>query len=125
MMAARREAAHVEQPPVIVVVSGSGATADVLGTEITKRFDDDYEVVICREIAHARRDLEELSARNADVALVLAGYARNDPEGLSVLRETRRWHPAAKRAAVVTWGEFDLADDVFVALGEGSIDGYL
>ena len=115
----------MEHRPVIVVVSASTATADMLGTEITKRFAEDYEVVVCRDAGHARNDLEVLSRNERDVALVLAGYARSDPDGLAVLRDARAQHPAAKRAAVVTWGEFHLADDVFNALGDGSIDGYL
>ncbi len=111
--------------PVVVVASGDPDTRTVLSEEIRKRYGDDYVIFVCEDGEHAVDDLLTLADEDRDVALVLAGYAARDPEGLAILARCRTIHPAAKRAAVVTWGQFDLAKEVFGALASGGIDSYL
>jgi thioredoxin reductase (NADPH) len=111
--------------PVIMVASDALQTRTVLAEEVRKRYGGDYEVVVSDDLKDTTSHLTRLAKQERDVALILAGYSRNDPDGLRVLERARALHPVAKRAVVVTWGEFELAKEVFAAFGEGSIDGYL
>jgi thioredoxin reductase (NADPH) len=114
-----------EGAPVIVVASADDRTREVIGSEIDRRYGVDYRVSVCDSRDGAVADLEELRRSGASVALILAGYGSRDREGLRALAHARVLHPAAKRSAVVTWGEFDYSGDVFDALAMGEIDHYL
>lgn len=111
--------------PTLVVMSSDPRTRTVIADEVRKRYGDDYDVVVCEGVDHALDDLARLSREDREVALVVAGFSSDDPDGLSFLGRVRTLHPAAKRAAVVAWGRFDLADELFGALSTGEIDSYL
>jgi thioredoxin reductase (NADPH) len=111
--------------PAIVVVSRDTRTRAAVGGEVRKRYGDDYEVVVAASGEEAIGDLARRRAAGTPVALVLAAFADVDPDGLDILREARAQHPAAKRAGVVTWGEFGRARDLFEALARGDLDFYL
>jgi thioredoxin reductase (NADPH) len=111
--------------PIIVVTSRSARTLATVGDELTKRYGTDYEVEICEDPARAADRLGELAAHGRDVALVLSGYSPEDDDGLDVMSAVRHLHPAARRGAIVNWGDFDRAQALFDALGSGDIDLFL
>ena len=57
--------------------------------------------------------------------MVLACYNPADRDGLDFLRRARPIHPSAKRAIVVTWGDFASAGAVFRAIAEGHAEAQL
>lgn len=111
--------------PCIVVIARSPRTLDVVSGEIRKRYGTDYEVVSCDDPSRAVDDLRRLAMQRSDVALVLAAFSNDDPDGLTVMAAVRSIHPAARRGVIVNWGDFGRAQAVFDALGAGQIDSYL
>jgi thioredoxin reductase (NADPH) len=106
-------------PPVMLLVTTDAASRVILDRELRHRYAIDYEVVTTGSYEHARAILDGLRHWQRDVAMVLAVYGPTDRDGLTFLRRARALHPSAKRAIVVTWGEFASAAAVFRAIAEG------
>jgi thioredoxin reductase (NADPH) len=111
--------------PTIVVVSTDAHTLGVLGGEVTKRYGADYAIVVLGDWASAFGRLHRLRDDGTPVALVLAAHSTAEPDGIEHLVRTRAIHPAARRCAIVNWGDWHTADAVFGAMGRGEIDTYL
>jgi thioredoxin reductase (NADPH) len=111
--------------PVILFVSRVPHTLAVVGEELEKRYGPDYDIERCDDPIRATAHFDTLQSGGREVALVLAGFSNEDPEGLEVLASVRSRHPTARRGALVNWGDFGRAHDVFTALGSGHIDLYL
>ncbi|RKO24143.1 FAD-binding protein [Pseudarthrobacter phenanthrenivorans] len=105
--------------PIMLIATTDTTTRRILGDELRRRYGADYEVLACNGHAHGRAVLEGLRRWNRDVALILACYGPADRGGLDFLRRAYGFHPAAKRAVVVTWGDFASAPTVFQAIGHG------
>jgi thioredoxin reductase (NADPH) len=116
---------HRDHEPVIVVVAAEASTRARLERECTTRYGADYDVAVREGLREGVAVLEELRAQERPVALVLVGHSTADPHGIELLVFSRELHPAAKRALVLTWGEFALAGEVFDAVGRGEADLYL
>jgi thioredoxin reductase (NADPH) len=114
-----------EGKPTLVLVSEEMETREVVDLELKKRYSADYQVVTCDSSARALRDLEELRANNASVALILAAYGPSDPAGIELLDKARSLFRTAQRVVVVRWGDFDTAGPVFDALTLGQIDHWV
>jgi thioredoxin reductase (NADPH) len=110
--------------PAIVLVSRDPRTRAVVGEELHKRYGDDYLVASGDAPDEALEILVRMRHEGRAVALILAGYGSLDDGGISFLTRARALHPAAKRVAVVKWGDFERTQDVFDALGTGAIDHY-
>ncbi|MCU0310159.1 MAG: FAD-dependent oxidoreductase [Acidimicrobiales bacterium] len=111
--------------PAIVVLSSDARTRAVLGDEVAKRYGADYRILVLDDPDEALGRLGRMRDQGEAVALVLAGHASAEPGGLAFLAASRSLHPAARRAVVVTWGEFDLARELFAAVGRGDADFYM
>jgi thioredoxin reductase (NADPH) len=59
------------------------------------------------------------------VALVLGGYSTTEPEGLDAIARLSAGYPQALRAAVVRWGELDIAESIFAAVTTGQLDAWV
>lgn len=105
--------------PIMLIATTDPASRRILGDELRRRYGADYEVVVCASHAHGRAVLEGLRRWNRPVALILGCYGPNDRGGLDFLRRAYGFHPAAKRAVVVTWGDFASAPTVFRAIAQG------
>jgi len=106
-------------PPVILSATVDSESATVLDDELRRRYATDYEVVTCVSYQHARAVLDGLRRWRRPVAMILSCYNPSDRDGLTFLRRARALHPAAKRAVVVRWGDFDSSGAVFRAIAEG------
>lgn len=114
-----------EPAPAIVVASSDPPTLALVGEEIRKRYGADYEVVISGDPERLLEVLSQMGNHGRQVALIIAGYASSDGDGIALLAQTRVLHPKAKRAVLVRWGEFERAPHIFNALAVGAIDHYL
>jgi thioredoxin reductase (NADPH) len=114
-----------QDSPAIVVVSRDRRTRTVTSEEIRKRYGTDYLVLSRDAPEEALTDLERLRDDGSAVALVLAGCVSPADDGITFLTRVRSLHPAAKRVAVLRWGDFARTREVFDALGAGAIDHYL
>jgi thioredoxin reductase (NADPH) len=105
--------------PVMLLATVDEESRTILERELRSRYAADYEVITALGYEHARALLEGLRRWGRPVAMVLSCYSPADRDGLSFLRRARNIHPAAKRAVVVTWGQFDSARAVFRTIAEG------
>ena len=105
--------------PIMLIATPDPTSRRILGDELRRRYGADYEVVACADHAHGRAVLEGLRRWNRPVALILGCYGPADRGGLDFLRRAYGFHPAAKRAVVVTWGDFASAPTVFRAIAQG------
>lgn len=106
-------------PPVMLLASIDGESRSIIDTELRRRFGADYEIIACHDYQHGRAVLDGLRRWRRDVAMVFACYGPSDRDGLTFLRRARSIHGSAKRAVVVTWGDFASADAVFEAMAAG------
>jgi thioredoxin reductase (NADPH) len=111
--------------PAIAAIAQDPRTLATVAGELHKRYGDDYRIETCDDPARAAEVLDGLAREGCAVALVLAGFADDDAEGLSVMASVRQNHPLARRGLVVNWGDFGRAQAVFDAMGAGQIDLYL
>lgn len=110
--------------PVVLLASRDADTRTTVATELRKRYGSDYEVVEATTPAQALGELTRLRDDGVPVAFVIASHASGDETG-QLLGPARTLHPGARRAALVRWGEFDRARDVFDAMARGEIDQVL
>jgi thioredoxin reductase (NADPH) len=106
-------------PPVILLATIDGASASGLDDELRRRYGADYEVVTCVRYEHARAVLDGLRRWRRPVAMILTCYNAADRDGLTFLRRANALHPAAKRAVIVDWGDFDSSTAVFKTIADG------
>ncbi|MGH2751291.1 MAG: FAD-dependent oxidoreductase [Actinomycetota bacterium] len=111
--------------PAIVVVSRDPRNFSIVDDEIRKRYGPDYRVVTCESHEHAIESLRALGTERVPVALILATYGLQEPDGIAFLAGTRSLHPTAKRVVVIAWGDFETARPIFDALTLGEIDHWL
>ncbi|MGY1643240.1 FAD-dependent oxidoreductase [Geodermatophilus sp. SYSU D00703] len=111
--------------PTIAVVSRDRRARTATREEIEKRYGRDYNVVTWETADDALTDLTTMRDRGVVVALVLADCVPAEEDGIGLLTRTRALHPAAKRVALVRWGDFASGRRVFEALRAGVIDNYL
>jgi thioredoxin reductase (NADPH) len=105
--------------PIMLIATTDPASRRILGDELRRRYGADYEVLVCASHAHGRAVLEGLRRWDRPVALILGCYGPSDQGGLDFLRRAYGFHPAAKRAVVVTWGDFASAPTVFQGIARG------
>jgi thioredoxin reductase len=102
--------------PAIVVVSRSADVREQICGELQARYTRDYELGAFEDAESALAGVE------SPVALVLAGYGGEDPDGLDVLaRLAARW-PGALRVPIVRWGDWRTTTPIFEALALGQVD---
>lgn len=111
-----------EQRAVLVVLSRDDEARATLTAELDRRYGRDYVVVACTGPEGAGVEIER---RDLPVAAVLGGLGDVDPDGLDRLRAVRRAHPGAMAVAVVRWGAFDTAQQIFAAVTMGQLDRWM
>ena len=94
------------QPPVLLVVDADAVGIRTLERELVKRYATDYEVICLASAEEARARLEALAGGSTRVALVLAALSLGERESGELLASARRLHSHAKRALVISWGEW-------------------
>jgi thioredoxin reductase (NADPH) len=130
--------------PVLLVVSRSATVRDLLSSELARRYDRDYQVVPAADPDEARQRLTGSDGRASDgraadapasdgrapdgqapVALLLAGYGGDDPDGLDVIARLADVTGSALRVPAVRWGDWSTARPIFEAMTLGRIDRWI
>ncbi len=111
--------------PTIVVVSTSPDELALLGGELRKRYGSDYDVVSCESAKLAFEWRERIEGDGAQVALLLASYGADDPDGLQLLGDAYSPQSSCRRAAILRWGDWDARRAASDAAILGRIDTWL
>ena len=108
--------------PVICAVATDESLRAALDHALRHRFASDYDIVVSESCADALRRLNDDGC--AAVAMVVAQMHMTDGDGISLLVETNRLHPNARRVLVMDVGDLSAADQIGQALTLGHIDSY-
>ncbi|MGH9263892.1 MAG: FAD-dependent oxidoreductase [Acidimicrobiales bacterium] len=109
--------------PVILVVDDDPAALARVGTELTKRYGADYEVLAYGSPEAALLALRRLRDAGRPVALLLADLWMTPMSGIDVLVLAGGLHPTAKRGLIVEWVDVNRSKrDLVTASGLGQID---
>jgi thioredoxin reductase (NADPH) len=115
--------------PVIIATGGEDPDAFArLRTQLAERYASHYRIEPVRAPDDAGDLIDRLAADGSDVALVLAGPAALDGAGGGLFDHTRREHPHAKRALLISpmvWTDPIEAATIRGAMALGRIDHFL
>ena len=111
------------QPAALVWLCADPAVRDEVVAELRKRYGADYAVLAGGNVEQVAAELGSVPGR--PVALVLGGYSTTEPEGLDAIARLSAGYPQALRAAVVRWGELDIAESIFAAVTTGQLDAWV
>ncbi len=114
--------------PVLLVVSRSAKVRDLLQSELLRRYDRDYDVVTAAGPDEVRDRLRSQGRRpggKAPVALLLAGFGGEDPDGLDVITRLADVTGSSLRVAAIRWGDWSTAEPMFEAVTLGRLDRWI
>ena len=126
-MMSKRAPRKNDRKPRIVVVAEKGDLA-LLRAEIEGRYGGAYSVLAATSPSEALTSLEALRAAGQRVAVVLASQWMAEMNGSDLLSMARAFHPRAKRALLISpgdWGHERTADAIRGAIANGYVDNYL
>jgi thioredoxin reductase (NADPH) len=111
--------------PALVVVDDDDPSRQALARELESRYGAHYRVVSSGSPAAALTRLEELSAEDARVPLILADQWMPEMRGTDFLARAKTVVPTARRALLISWADRSAAAPVLQAAALGGIDFYL
>jgi thioredoxin reductase (NADPH) len=121
--AVRGEAAGTRA--TIVIVGSDPGTREILHRELSKRYGEDYQIVVCGRPGELAPWMRDLRAAGVPVALVISGVSAQDPDGVEVLAGIRAIDPTALRVATFGWGDWQSERSIFDAVTLGKIDHWV
>src|SRR5215470_17504424 len=121
--AGRNETAEAQA--VIVIVSRDRGVREVLQRELSKRYTQDYQIVVCDQPGELAPWMRDLRAAGLPVALVIGGVGAQDRDGIEVLSAIRPIDPTALRVAAVGWGDWQAVRSVSDAVTLGTLDHWV
>lgn len=114
--------------PVLLVVESDDGPRDAVEQELVDRYGRHYRVVSVATGIEAVASLDDLARSEVDVALVLAAQSLTGSSGTELLSRVRRFHPHARRALLIEWGDWGQSptgEAIFEAISHGSLDHYV
>lgn len=114
--------------PAILAVDASPDALDAVQTQLLERYSHHYRIECLVDPDAALTLLDALGADGVDLALLLATPDAVAATGDALLDHTRRVHPQAKRALLVSpnaWTDARTADAIRAAMTLGRIDGFV
>ena len=124
-LAAAIRAERAGAQAAIVIVGSDPAAREILHRELSKRYGEDYQIVVCGRPAELAPWMRDLRAAGLPVALVIGAVGAKDSDGIEVLAGIRAIDPTALRVAAVAWGDWDSRRSVFDAVSLGRIDHWV
>jgi len=109
----------------IVVVSHDADIRAALSRELSRRYAEDYRIVVCENPDRLNAHVRNLVRAGAPVAMVVGGLGTEDPDGIEVLAGIRAVDPTAMRVVAVRWGAWETARPIFDAVTLGRIDHWM
>jgi thioredoxin reductase (NADPH) len=109
----------------IVIVGRDRVAREVLHRELSKRYGEDYQIVVCGRASELAPWMRDLRAAGLPVAMVIGAVSAQNPDGIEVLAAVRGFEPTALRVAAVGWGDWDSVRPVFDAVSLGKIDHWV
>lgn len=114
--------AQAEKRPVVVVVDDDAQVLSALVGDLRKRYGKSYRLLSTTDVAEAERHLKTLEERDEAVALVVSDQRMPELDGVSFLRDARRFFPDAKRVLLTAYADTEAA---IRAINEAQLDQYL
>lgn len=114
--------------PVLLVAEADDLLRDAVEQELVDRYGRHYRVITVATGIEAVACLDDLARSEADVALVLAAQSLPGSSGTELLSRVRRFHPHARRALLIEWGDWGQSptgEAIFDAIAHGSLDHYV
>jgi len=114
--------------PALLAVDDDPDALGAVERELNERYSHHYRIISLRSPAYVRGCLQELADQGVDVALVLAAQWLPDMSGSEVLDGVRRFHPHARRALLVNWGDWGMrpaGNAIHDGIAHGRFDYYV
>ena len=108
--------------PVFLLVAEDRTVLDALVSDLRRRFGVDYSIVGADSAAGALATLDQLAAREQEVALVFADQDLVQMAAVDFLRRTRAVCPGAKRVLLVNRRSWAATHPAVSAMAVGEID---
>jgi thioredoxin reductase (NADPH) len=114
--------------PVLLAVDGDTNNLPIIEHELKDRYGRHYEIVCEQTTDQARARLEHFAVSQVEVALVLVGSWRASDLGNEVLGAAHDLHPNARRAVLISWGDWGepaTGRAIFDGVSDGRFDHYV
>ena len=114
--------------PTVLIVDPDLTTLDRTESELARRIAADFRVRGEPSIEAAGRLLESVAAQQAELALLLVDSELPDDAVETLLADTRRLFPDARRALLIPWGGWanrETAEEILRGMAVGAIDYYV
>ena len=114
--------------PLILAVDPDQIALNRVSHELERRYGCDYRVLARGTGAEAIAELDDCRRRGDAVALVLADPQLSDMSGTELLARTRTVHGEARRALLISWGDWaerSTAEAILRAMAMGHISYYV
>jgi thioredoxin reductase (NADPH) len=111
--------------PILLVVNDQERVLQALAGDLGVRFGSDHDIIAERSPTEALTTLEQLRARSAEVAIVIAAQQMEEMAGVGFLGRAHELHPSAKRVLLVGRRKWSTTHPAAQAMTLGQIDDYL
>ena len=111
--------------PILFAVDDDASVLAQLRRELGGRYGADYQVLTEPSARIALERIEELGAGGEHVALFIADQWMPEMTGLELLTRVHDYHPQAKRALLIDFGDQSTAEPILRGTALGRIDYHL
>jgi thioredoxin reductase (NADPH) len=107
--------------PVLLVVDDDRDVLSAIARDLRRHYGEDYRVLRTDSGQSALDILRELKEQDEPVALVLSDQRMPGMDGVSLLAETKKYHPKSKRALLTAYADTNAA---IGAINQSQVDYY-
>jgi DNA-binding NarL/FixJ family response regulator len=114
--------ASAASQPIFLLIDDDHASLAALRDDLERRYGRDYRILADTSAAAGLRQLEELRAQHARIALVIADQWMPEMTGVDFLAHAQDLHPTAKRALLIDAMDQSAFPAILQATALGRID---
>jgi thioredoxin reductase (NADPH) len=111
--------------PILFLVAEDRNRLETLATDLSRRYDADYQIAALASAGTALTVLAELHSTGGEIALLIADERLVEMPAVDFLARAHDLHPGAKRVLLVEHGDWSPAHPAVAALALGKIDYHL